>query len=232
MLAAYRRSMAYSTAAPIAPAVERSPYGGRQAANWPAIAVVALLHAALLFALVQLDIIPLPTPKSTPIMVTLIPDSAPPPAPEEAVAPLKPVMPPIVAPRPMIVPPLSLPPVIAVTDAPPPPQAIAVARPAPAPAPPAPITAPDASAASLRNPSPRYPLESRRRHEEGTVRLRVVITPDGQVKEIGVARSSGSERLDQAALETIRRWKFLPGMQAGKPVEAVGFLNIPFKLAA
>jgi protein TonB len=123
-------------------------------------------------------------------------------------------------------------PVVATSPTPPPPQAVVVAPPAADPGPPAPITPPDASAASLKNPSPRYPLESRREHEEGTVRLRVVITVDGHVKDIDVARSSGFDRLDKAALDAVRRWKFQPGSQAGRPVEAMGFLNIPFKLAA
>ena len=94
----------------------------------------------------------------------------------------------------------------------------------------APVSAPDGTAKTLGNPSPRYPIDARRGHQEGTVRLRVVISPEGRVLEIGVARSSGYDSLDKAALDTVRKWRFLPGKQAGVAVEAVGFLSIPFKL--
>ena len=124
-------------------------------------------------------------------------------------------------------------PPIAVTTIAPPPVPVASAAPAVA-APPAPtaapITPPSANASTLHNPAPHYPMDARRQKQEGTVRLRVVITVDGRVKDISVARSSGFASLDDAALDAVRRWKFVPGMQAGTPVEAVGFVPIPFRL--
>ena len=89
---------------------------------------------------------------------------------------------------------------------------------------------PDGFAATLGNPAPRYPIESRRQHEEGTVRLRVLISAQGLVEDVKVAKSSGFDRLDDAALDAVRKWRFRPGTQAGTPVEAAGFLSIPFKL--
>lgn len=236
MLAAYRRSMALPArvSSDTAAMPVRGSRDDLRRPNWGAIAIVVLLHVGLVFALVQLDVIPISRPEPQLTVVTLIPDTTPaPPPPEEEIVPVKPVEPQIFIPKPVVVAPAPAP-RLAVTAELPPPEGIAVAAPAPTPTPgpPAPVTAPDASAASLGNPSPRYPIESRRKREEGTVRLRVVITDDGRVKEIGVARSSGSERLDKAALDTVRRWKFRPGMQAGRAVEAIGFLNIPFKLSA
>lgn len=50
-----------------------------------------------------------------------------------------------------------------------------------------------------------YPVDARLKHIEGRVVLRIVIQEDGQILSAAVARSSGHETLDQAALETIRK---------------------------
>jgi protein TonB len=50
-----------------------------------------------------------------------------------------------------------------------------------------------------------YPLSSRRRGEEGTVLVRFVIQKDGEFSDLSVVESSGSRRLDRAALKTLRR---------------------------
>jgi TonB family protein len=49
--------------------------------------------------------------------------------------------------------------------------------------------------------APTYPLESRRLREEGTVVLNLLLGTSGRVEEIAVSASSGSPRLDKAALE-------------------------------
>ena len=51
---------------------------------------------------------------------------------------------------------------------------------------------------------PEYPVLSRRRGEEGTVRVRVWILEEGSVGEIEVAGSSGYRRLDRAAFTAVR----------------------------
>jgi protein TonB len=50
-----------------------------------------------------------------------------------------------------------------------------------------------------------YPRTSRRLREEGTVVVRLVLAPDGAFSELAVADSSGRERLDRAALETLQK---------------------------
>lgn len=109
------------------------------------------------------------------------------------------------------------------------PAAVApVATPAvPAPPPPARIELPSASAAYLNNPPPPYPPLSRRLGEQGTVMLRVRIEPDGTASAAEVRTSSGYERLDQAALQAVLRWRFVPGTRNGVP-EAMWFL-IPIR---
>jgi protein TonB len=73
--------------------------------------------------------------------------------------------------------------------------------------------------ASFRgNPLPVYPPMSRRLGEQGVVVLRVLIDANGRAVDLQVQRSSGSARLDQAALEAIREWRFIPARRGGKPV--------------
>lgn len=217
----------------------RSAYRSDAGSNWTAIAAVAAMHAAALAALVMFDVVALPGPASEPTVVTLMPlPIVPAPPVQNASEPLrraKPLAPapsPVVAPPPIVAVPARAAPALVAVPAPPPPVASAaptvVSTAAAQPA--APVTPPDASAATLGNAPPKYPLEARRKRQEGVVRLRVVITAEGRVKEISVARSSGFETLDDAALAAVRKWRFRPGEQAGTPVEAVGYLSIPFAL--
>jgi protein TonB len=70
------------------------------------------------------------------------------------------------------------------------------------------------------NVKPAYPALAKRMGESGQVRLDVHVGPDGRVLEARVARSSGSELLDQAALGAVRTWRFRPAMVDGVPVAA------------
>ena len=76
--------------------------------------------------------------------------------------------------------------------------------------------------------SPRYPMESRRRGEQGTVLLRVLVGRDGLPVDIEVARSSGYRALDRAAREAVLRWRFRPVQINGVTVEARGMIPITF----
>lgn len=104
-----------------------------------------------------------------------------------------------------------------------------VAAPAPLapPAPPAPpqVDLPSSSADYLNNPSPPYPPLSKRLNEQGRVVVRVRIEADGTASQAEVRSSSGFERLDQAALQTVKRWRYLPGKRGGV-AEAMWF-NVP-----
>lgn len=57
---------------------------------------------------------------------------------------------------------------------------------------------------------PRYPPISRRLGEEGTVALRIEVAPTGTVEGVEVVQSSGYARLDEAALDAARLWRFPP----------------------
>ena len=113
--------------------------------------------------------------------------------------------------------------------APPAPAAITVAAPPVISAPPAPVQPavqlPSSDADYLQNPKPSYPAMSRRQGEQGKTIVRVLIGVDGLPKQTELAKSSGFVRLDQAAMDTIMRWRFVPGKRAGVP-EPMWF-NIP-----
>lgn len=197
------------------------------------IAGIALVNVAPTKAakqrpmIVSMDLLPSPPPPNEPSPPT-------PATPEQArVAVPVPVPVPVVAPARA-----PLQPAVAVATAPVP---VAVAAPmaAPAnvspPAPPAPPAPPsqvdgDLSSRVLDADPPSYPTESRRRREQGTVRLRVLVGTDGRVADIAIADSSGSDRLDREALRAVKRWRWSPLLRGGWPVMVRGIVTIPFVL--
>jgi protein TonB len=82
----------------------------------------------------------------------------------------------------------------------------------------------------LSNPAPEYPQESRIQVEEGRVILRILVTEDGRPNAVTVYRSSGFPHLDQASIDAVWRWKFVPARQDGKAVAAAVIVPINFTL--
>lgn len=105
------------------------------------------------------------------------------------------------------------------------PVAAAPVAAAPVAAAPASVQLPSSDADYLQNPKPPFPPISRRLNEQGKTVVRVLIGPDGQPQRAEIAKSSGFERLDQAALTTVMRWRYVPGKR-GSVAEAMWF-NVP-----
>ena len=84
---------------------------------------------------------------------------------------------------------------------------------------------PSSEAHGLNNPKPAYPRVSRRLNEQGQVVIRVFVATDGSPQQGEVKTSSGYDRLDQEALRTVLRWRFVPGQRLGT-LEAMWF-NVP-----
>lgn len=78
--------------------------------------------------------------------------------------------------------------------------------------------------------APNYPLLSRRMHETGIALLRVELDAQGRVSTAAVATSSGSARLDGAALAAVRSWRCNPAQRNGQPVRAVALQPFKFVL--
>jgi protein TonB len=204
---------------------------------------VVLFHAALLWAL-QTGLLRRAVEIIVPAQIlSEIIAPAPPPAPPPPQPRPQPQITPAVRPaaRQPVAPPAPQP--LAIADPTPAPQApigvltpqplappittpVALAPAAP-PAPPAPprIVLPSSDADYLANPRPAYPPLSKRLGEQGKVVVRVLIGTDGTAQKAEIRTSSGFDRLDQAALATVQRWRYVPGKRDGVP-EAMWF-NIP-----
>ncbi|NMG74859.1 energy transducer TonB [Aromatoleum diolicum] len=84
--------------------------------------------------------------------------------------------------------------------------------------------------AYLQNPAPAYPKVSRRRGEEGKVMLRVRVLGDGRADTVEIAESSGHPRLDEAARETVRGWRFVPARTGDTSIDSWLRVPIVFRL--
>jgi len=90
--------------------------------------------------------------------------------------------------------------------------------------------APTVSPSALSLAKPAYPEVCRRRSQEGTVGLRVLVLRDGSVSRAEVARSSGIAAFDRAAREGARNWRFRPAMRGHTPLDAWVALSVVFRL--
>lgn len=86
------------------------------------------------------------------------------------------------------------------------------------------------NAAYLSNPPPSYPLSARRRGIEGTVLVRAEVAAGGECLRAELKKSSGAEVLDQAALEAVKKWRFVPAKRGNQAVVAWVEVPITFKL--
>jgi len=82
----------------------------------------------------------------------------------------------------------------------------------------------------LHNPKPRYPAIAIARNWEGLVRLRVYVLPNGSPGQVMLHQSSGHDVLDQAALEVVRRWQFVPAKRGEQAIASWVVVPLVFKL--
>jgi len=75
-----------------------------------------------------------------------------------------------------------------------------------------------------------YPMESRHKREQGTVILRVLVNATGIPEKIEVEKSSGYPRLDRAAQDAIKHWRFHPESKDGISRSTWGLVPIAFRL--
>jgi protein TonB len=228
------------------------PQRGGQSFSIKALLLVLVIHALVLFALLVLNPVedarvqPL---ESAPMLVSLVSDPAPEPVPEVVEIIPKPEPKPVIKktkPVQKVVEPTPIPEQVEVAPAP------AIADPEPvisSPPAPAPVVAkqeapvvqevpevkeviepPRFGAAYLHNPPPDYPPFSRRVGEEGRVMLRVLVTKEGDAERVEIESGSGSSRLDKAALEAVKKWRFIPAKRNNQPISAYVIVPIQFTL--
>lgn len=93
-----------------------------------------------------------------------------------------------------------------------------------------PTSAVNFSADYLQNPPPAYPLAARRRGLEGRVVLHVQVLENGRCGDISIKQSSGHELLDNAALQAVKEWRFIPAQRGDTAITARVDVPIHFKL--
>jgi protein TonB len=214
---------------------------------WLVLGLVLCAHLAVFAALIgQQQSLPLET-MPEPIMVSLL--SAPQAAPQKPALPpakpveqkqkpiKKPIKTPVNKPVVPVIKPASLP-VAQSVEQPPMPATPASTPAAEAQAKPTNTKAadtqafqsPNFNAAYLDNPAPKYPSVSRRLGEQGLVLLRVQVTADGAAESVELQTGSGSNRLDQAALEAVKKWRFVPAKRGEQSVSASVVVPVRFSL--
>ncbi len=81
----------------------------------------------------------------------------------------------------------------------------------------------------LSKVEPTYAEQARKARYEGTVVLRVVVSPEGTVEEPSIVMPLGLG-LDEKAIEAVKKWRFEPGTKDGKPVAVVANVEVNFHL--
>lgn len=208
--------------------------------RWRALGIVVVIQAVLLYALATIGFTVIDGPRERPMVVRTLdlaapppPDKAPQPPPPEVERQLSltkadtPTIEPPPAPN---LPPTAPSPLPVASDPPSPAARPPTPAPTTAPAPPSIVAANDLTTKLISAKPPSYPTESRRKREEGVVVLILVLGTDGRVESVSVGNSSGSGRLDQAALGAVRRWRWSPTIVGGQPVRVRGSVRIPFML--
>jgi protein TonB len=77
---------------------------------------------------------------------------------------------------------------------------------------------------------PLYPIDARRRGEEGRVVLETDVAADGHPTDVRVAESSRFAELDRAARRAVERAQFKPALENGRPIAARARITIVFRL--
>lgn len=82
----------------------------------------------------------------------------------------------------------------------------------------------------LRNPPPVYPRNALRKRMQGIVMIEVRVSSHGLPMRVALERSSGYAMLDEAALEAVRKWKFVPARRGSEVMEASVVVPVEFRI--
>jgi protein TonB len=84
----------------------------------------------------------------------------------------------------------------------------------------------------LENPPPVYPESSRQLRQQGVVILLVKVSATGAPTNITIKTSSGFAKLDRAAIQAVKGWKFKPATLGGIPVDSSVEVPVRFELTS
>lgn len=77
---------------------------------------------------------------------------------------------------------------------------------------------------------PDYPETARENGWQGTVRLQILVSRQGSVEDVKLVAGSGYGELDEAAVQNIRTWRFIPALQNGEATDAWVTVPVSFSL--
>ena len=80
------------------------------------------------------------------------------------------------------------------------------------------------------NIPPAYPGLARKRGQEGTVILQVLVSKEGRVTDLKIDTSSGFRLLDRAAAKAVQKWVFVAGQRDDESVEMWVKVPVTFHL--
>ncbi len=80
----------------------------------------------------------------------------------------------------------------------------------------------------LTRVEPAYPAEAKARRIQGRVALEVVVAANGEVIKTEVKESV--PLLDEAAVAAVSRWRYIPTILNGQPVEVIVPVSVNFVL--
>jgi TonB family protein len=80
------------------------------------------------------------------------------------------------------------------------------------------------------NCSDDYPFFSRVLGQEGTTELAFEVMADGTVSGVKVSKSSGSDRLDDAAVDCVSQWHYRPAIKDNQLADAPMTVTVNWKL--
>lgn len=90
------------------------------------------------------------------------------------------------------------------------------------------LTQAEALKAAVSKPQPDYPPMAKQLKVEGRVEVEVSIDTAGTVSNVRAL--AGNVALTGAAVSAVKRWKFDPITESGKPVPAVAVIAFTFKM--
>lgn len=77
---------------------------------------------------------------------------------------------------------------------------------------------------------PRYPESARRNNIEGTAVVGLTIGTDGRVSSAWLESSSGNSAMDEAAVEEVYNWRFVPAKRNGAAIIVNSRVPVVFRL--
>lgn len=75
-----------------------------------------------------------------------------------------------------------------------------------------------------------YPAVAQRLNQQGTTTIRFTVNANGSVSNVQIARSSGHDALDRAAIRCASSWRYKPAIENGQAVLAPWTANVRWKL--